>query len=107
MSGVSIFMHHQVGRFAPMRDHCANCGDVDRFRTQMRYRKWIGATVLPMSEALRRAGRSRQRYLRLFGTARMLESLETMYREAIDARAPRRLPVLAGELAYPRRPGRG
>nr|WP_206370389.1 polysaccharide deacetylase family protein [Solimonas marina] len=45
-------MYHQVGRFAPMRDHRANYCDVDRFRSQMRYLKWIGASVLSMSDAL-------------------------------------------------------
>lgn len=52
MSGISIFMYHQVGRFAPMRDHRANYCDVDRFRAQLRYLKLIGASVLPMSDAL-------------------------------------------------------
>lgn len=52
MSGISIFMYHQVGRFAPMRDHRANYCDVDRFRAQLRYLKLIGASVLSMSDAL-------------------------------------------------------
>jgi peptidoglycan/xylan/chitin deacetylase (PgdA/CDA1 family) len=52
MSGISVFMYHQVGRFAAMREHRANYCDVDRFRAQMRYLKRIGATVLSMSDAL-------------------------------------------------------
>lgn len=52
MRGISIFMYHQVGRFAPMRTHRANYCDVDRFRAQLRYLKLIGANVLSMSQAL-------------------------------------------------------
>lgn len=52
MRGISIFMYHQVGRFAPMRTHRASYCDVDRFRAQMRYLKTIGACVLSMSQAL-------------------------------------------------------
>lgn len=51
MSGISILMYHQVGRFAPMTKHRANYCDVDRFRAQMRYLKTIGANVLSMSDA--------------------------------------------------------
>lgn len=52
MSGISILMYHQVGRFAPMSQHRANYCDVDRFHAQMRYLKRIGATVLSMSDAV-------------------------------------------------------
>lgn len=52
MSGISILMYHQVGRFAPMTKHRANYCDVDRFRAQMRYLKRIGANVLSMSDAV-------------------------------------------------------
>lgn len=52
MSGISIFMYHQVGRFPPMKAHRAVYCDVDRFRAQMRYLKRSGTRVLSMSDAL-------------------------------------------------------
>ncbi|SEQ02230.1 Polysaccharide deacetylase [Solimonas aquatica] len=59
MRGISIFMYHQVGRFAPMRTHRASYCDVGRFAMQMRYLKAVGAQVLSMSQActLLREGR--------------------------------------------------
>jgi peptidoglycan/xylan/chitin deacetylase (PgdA/CDA1 family) len=58
MRGISIFMYHQVGRFAPMQTHRASYCDVDRFRSQMRYLKTIGAQVLSMTQALQLLARS-------------------------------------------------
>ncbi len=52
MSGITIFMYHQVGRFPPMEFHRASYCDVDRFRAQMRYLKVVGATVLSMTNVL-------------------------------------------------------
>lgn len=52
MSGISIFMYHQVGRFPPMKAHRAGYCDVDRFRAQLRTLKWLGVQVLSMTQAL-------------------------------------------------------
>lgn len=52
MSGISIFMYHQVGRFPPMKTHRASYCDVGRFRQQMQALKWLGVPVISMSEAL-------------------------------------------------------
>ncbi|RMX04184.1 polysaccharide deacetylase family protein [Corticibacter populi] len=51
MSGISIFMYHQVGRFPPIRTHRASYCDVDRFRWQMRMLRLFGIQVISMSEA--------------------------------------------------------
>lgn len=52
MSGISIFMYHQVGKFPPMKSHRAVYCDVGRFRAQMRALKLLGVKVLSMSQAL-------------------------------------------------------
>lgn len=52
MNGISIFMYHQVGRFAEMREHRASYCDTDRFRGHLRYLKFIGAHVMSMSAAV-------------------------------------------------------
>lgn len=52
MSGISILMYHQVGRFTPMKTHRAVYCDVDRFRLQMRTLHALRLPVLSMSEAL-------------------------------------------------------
>ncbi|MDT3679057.1 MAG: polysaccharide deacetylase family protein [Burkholderiaceae bacterium] len=52
MSGISILMYHQVGRFAPMRSHRAVYCDVGRFRMQMRALRALRVPVLSMSAAL-------------------------------------------------------
>lgn len=52
MSGISIFMYHQVGRFAQMKQHRTNYCDVGRFRQQMRALRRLGVPVLAMSEAV-------------------------------------------------------
>ncbi len=51
MSGISILMYHQVGRFAPMKTHRAVYCDVGRFRMQMRTLRALGVPVLSMTEA--------------------------------------------------------
>lgn len=51
MSGISIFMYHQVGHFAPMRTHRASYCDVGRFRAQMQALKRLRVPVLSMSRA--------------------------------------------------------
>lgn len=53
MSGISILMYHQVGRFPPMRTHRASYCDVDRFAAQMRALARLRVPVLSMSEAAR------------------------------------------------------
>lgn len=53
MSGISIFMYHQVGRFPDIQTHRASYCDIDRFRGQMRALKRLGVTVLSMSDAVR------------------------------------------------------
>ncbi|MGL4667931.1 MAG: polysaccharide deacetylase family protein, partial [Saezia sp.] len=50
MSGISIFMYHQVGKFAPMQTHRASYCDVDTFRSHMQALKWLGVKVLSMTE---------------------------------------------------------
>ncbi len=52
MSGISILMYHQIGRFAPMKSHRAVYCDVGRFRTQMRALHMLRMPVLSMSEAV-------------------------------------------------------
>lgn len=51
MTGISIFMYHQVGRFPAMRSHQASYCDIGRFRRQMRAIRTLGATVISMSQA--------------------------------------------------------
>lgn len=53
MSGISIFMYHQVGKFPAIRTHRATYCDVSRFRSQMRVLKWCGIRVMSLSEAMR------------------------------------------------------
>lgn len=53
MSGISIFMYHQIGKFAPMKTHRANYCDVDRFRAQMALLKRFKVSVLSLDEAAR------------------------------------------------------
>lgn len=53
MSGISIFMYHQVGDFPDIRTHRASYCDVKRFRGQMRALKRLGVTVMSMSDAAR------------------------------------------------------
>lgn len=52
MSGISIFMYHQVGKFPPMKTHRAVYCDVGRFRMQMRALRAFGVPVLSMNAAL-------------------------------------------------------
>lgn len=51
MSGISIFMYHQVGHFGAIKTHRASYCDAGRFRAQMRALHWLGVPVLPMSAA--------------------------------------------------------
>lgn len=53
MSGISIFMYHQVGRFGRVRTHRASYCDVGRFRAQMRALKRLRIPVITMSQAVR------------------------------------------------------
>lgn len=52
MSGISVFMYHQVGKFAPMKTHRASYCDVDRFRAQMKVLRTLGIKVLSMHEMM-------------------------------------------------------
>ncbi len=52
MSGISILMYHQVGRFPTMKTHRATYCHLDRFRWQMQALKRLGWPVLSMSAAL-------------------------------------------------------
>lgn len=52
MSGISILMYHQVGRFPRMDSHRATYCDEPRFRAQMRMLRRLRVPVLSMSEAL-------------------------------------------------------
>jgi peptidoglycan/xylan/chitin deacetylase (PgdA/CDA1 family) len=52
MSGISILMYHQVGRFPPMKTHRAVYCDVGRFRLQMRTLRALRVPVLSMSETV-------------------------------------------------------
>jgi peptidoglycan/xylan/chitin deacetylase (PgdA/CDA1 family) len=49
---IQILMYHQVGIFPAMDSHRATYCDYHRFRTQMRYLKLAGYTVLTMTEVL-------------------------------------------------------
>ena len=53
MSGISIFMYHQVGRFPDIRTHRASYCDVRRFRAQMRALHRLRVPVISMSDAAR------------------------------------------------------
>jgi len=53
MSGISILMYHQVGRFPPMREHRGSYCDIDRFRAQMRYLRMSGMRMLAMNDVVR------------------------------------------------------
>lgn len=50
---LSILMYHQVGDFAPMRDHRANYCDRRRFAAQMAFLARFGYRVLSLDQALR------------------------------------------------------
>lgn len=52
MSGISILMYHQVGRFPRMATHRATYCDVERFRAQMRMLRALGVTVMSMTRAV-------------------------------------------------------
>lgn len=59
MSGISILMYHQIGRFAPMKSHRAVYCDLGRFRMQMRALRVLRVPVLSMTDAVARlAGRA-------------------------------------------------
>lgn len=47
---ISIFMYHQVGKFAPMKTHRASYCDVEMFRYHMRALKFYGVKVLSIAE---------------------------------------------------------
>jgi peptidoglycan/xylan/chitin deacetylase (PgdA/CDA1 family) len=49
---ISILMYHQVGRFAPMREHRANYCDAGRFARQMALLAGLGYRVLDLDTAL-------------------------------------------------------
>lgn len=51
MSGISILMYHQVGRFPTMQTHRASYCDVDRFAAQMGALARLRIPVLSMTEA--------------------------------------------------------
>ncbi|KEP70929.1 polysaccharide deacetylase [Thioclava dalianensis] len=53
MSGITIFMYHQIGPFPKMAEHRASYCNIDRFRAQMRMLKLLGIPVLSMSTAAR------------------------------------------------------
>lgn len=53
MSGISIFMYHQVGRFSDIRTHRASYCDVGKFRAQMRALQRLRVPVISMSQAAR------------------------------------------------------
>lgn len=50
--GVSILMYHQIGEFAPMRDHRSTYCDHRRFAAQMAWLHRLRYTVLRLDEAL-------------------------------------------------------
>lgn len=50
--GINILMYHQVGRFAPMREHRASYCRVDRFAAQMAWLARFGYRVLSMDEVV-------------------------------------------------------
>jgi peptidoglycan/xylan/chitin deacetylase (PgdA/CDA1 family) len=50
--GIDILMYHQVGRFAPMREHRSTYCRVERFAAQMAYLARFGYRVLTMEEVL-------------------------------------------------------
>ncbi len=52
MNGIQILMYHQVGDFAPMKEHRATYCDYRRFGRQMAYLKMAGYKVMRMSDAL-------------------------------------------------------
>ncbi|MFD1881006.1 polysaccharide deacetylase family protein [Paracoccus pacificus] len=51
MSGISIFMYHQVGTFRDIRTHRASYCDVGRFRAQMNTLRRLRVPVISMSDA--------------------------------------------------------
>lgn len=53
MSGISIFMYHQVGTFPDIRTHRASYCDAGRFRAQMRALRRLRVPVISMSDAAR------------------------------------------------------
>lgn len=53
MSGISIFMYHQVGRFDDIRTHRASYCDVAKFRSQMHALRRLRVSVISMSDAAR------------------------------------------------------
>jgi len=50
--GINILMYHQVGHFAPMREHRASYCRVDRFAAQMAWLHRFGYRVLSMDEVV-------------------------------------------------------
>ncbi|MDD3517435.1 MAG: polysaccharide deacetylase family protein [Chromatiales bacterium] len=50
--GLSILMYHQVGAFAPMREHRSTYCDVRRFAAQMAWLHRFGYSVLRLDDAL-------------------------------------------------------
>lgn len=50
--GINILMYHQVGHFAPMREHRASYCRVERFATQMAWLHRFGYRVLSMDEVV-------------------------------------------------------
>lgn len=51
MSGISIFMYHQVGHFPPMPTHRASYCDLGRFKAQMAALKALRVPVIPLDTA--------------------------------------------------------
>ncbi|MFV0408509.1 MAG: polysaccharide deacetylase family protein [Paracoccus sp. (in: a-proteobacteria)] len=51
MSGISIFMYHQIGTFPDIRTHRASYCDTGRFRAQMQALKRLRVPVISMSDA--------------------------------------------------------
>ncbi|MBI5333757.1 MAG: polysaccharide deacetylase family protein [Burkholderiales bacterium] len=50
---LSILMYHQIGRFPRPKAHRALYCDIGRFRSQLRYLKWAGFTVMSLEDAWR------------------------------------------------------
>ena len=51
MNSITILMYHQVGEFAPMKNHRATFCHIRNFRKQMRFLKRFGYSVLSLSDA--------------------------------------------------------
>jgi peptidoglycan/xylan/chitin deacetylase (PgdA/CDA1 family) len=52
LKGISILMYHQVGEFAPMKEHRASYCDHRQFTAQMAFLKGFGYRVLTLDQVL-------------------------------------------------------